>query len=426
MPMYAYKGLGPTGKAIAGLRDAESPKALRQIMRRDGIVVTDCEISAKGGAKAAAAAAVAAAGGASQKRGLNREVNFGGLFVGVKKSEIAAFTRQIATLLRSGIPLAEALGALFEATQNVRFKVPIGMVRTAVNEGTSLADALAKHPKLFDELYVSMVRAGEVAGNLDEVLGRLADFLDGYLRLRSKVQAAMVYPIIMVLLGVGIMFVLMVAVIPEITKMFAQQGKTLPINTRILINFASFVGNFWWLLLLATAGFGYLFFRWSRGGGRRTWHTWLLKMPIVGDLVRNIAVARFSRTLGTMLNAGVPMLRALDTAKQILGNVILKKAIDDAKQAVTEGESLAATLKRSNQFPSTMIHMIQVGERAGQLEEMLHRVADTYELEVDGKLTRLTSMLEPLLLVVMGVGVGFIVFSILQPILDMGTFSRPK
>lgn len=412
MAMYAYKGIGPTGKPVSGVKDADSPKGVRALLRKDGVVVTSVELS-KGGAKAKTA---------NTGKGLSKEVDLGAIFGGVKKADIANFTRQLATLLKSGIALAESLGALFEQTDNVRLKVPLGEVRTAVNEGSSFADALAKHPKIFDELYISMVRAGEVAGNLDEVLDRLADFLDSSQKLKSKVQAAMIYPIIMILVGAVIIAIMMVLVIPEITKMFRSQGKTLPWNTRLLIWSAATLRDHFLLILLGWAGAIWGFRRWIKGSGRPTWHRFLLRVPMVGDLTRKINVARFSRTLATMLSSGVPMLRALDTSKEILGNVILRKAIDDAKQAVTEGESLATTLKRSGQFPSMMTHMVAVGERAGKLEEMLERVAATYENEVDMRLTRLTALLEPLMLVGMGGSVAFIVFSILQPIMSLGSF----
>jgi general secretion pathway protein F len=418
MPMYAYKGLSAAGKTISGTRDAESPKLLRQNLRKDGVLITSFELS-KGG-KLQKERNVA-------KGGLNRDVDLGGMFAGVKKVEIAAFTRQMATLLRSGIPLAEALGALVEQLTNVRFKAPVAEVRTAVNEGSSFADALAKHPRLFDDLFVSMVRAGELAGNLDDVLTRLADFLENAQKLKSKILGAMIYPIVMVVVGIGIMTVLMVKVIPEITSMFSQQGKTLPLNTRMLIATSNFMGhNILWILIGTVIAI-ILFLKWIRSKeGRPTWHRFVLRVWVVGQLVRTINVGRFARTLGTMLQSGVPMLRALDTAKMIMGNVILQAAIDDAKRAVTEGDSLASTLKRSGQFPATMIHMVAVGEKAGQLEQMLERVATAYEAEVDTKLTRLTSLLEPLMLVVMGGAVAFIVFSILQPIMDLGNLSGPK
>jgi general secretion pathway protein F len=418
MPMYAYKGVASNGKSVSGVRDADTPKLLRQLLRKDGVLVTSFELS-KGGKAAKEQNA--------KKGGLSRDVDLGGLIGGVKKVEIAAFTRQMATLLRSGIPLAEALGALVEQISNVRFKTPVAEVRTAVNEGSSLADALAKHPKLFDDLFVSMARAGEVAGNLDEVLSRLADFLENSQKLKSKIQGAMIYPMVMVVVGAGIMAVLMIKVIPQITQMFVQQGKTLPINTRMLIWTSTFIGrNLLWLFLGTIVGI-VLFLRWIRSkDGKPVWHRFVLRMPVVGELVRTINVGRFARTLGTMLQSGVPMLRALDTAKHIVGNVLIQQAIDDAKKAVTEGESLATTLKKSGQFPATMIHMTAVGERAGQLEQMLERVATTYETEVDTKLSRLTALLEPLMLVIMGGAVAFIVFSILQPIMDLGQLGGPK
>lgn len=418
MPMYAYKGVAASGKATSGVRDAESPKVLRQLLRKDGVLVTSFELS-RGGKLAKEQNA--------RKGGLSRDVDLGGLVGGVRKVEIAAFTRQMATLIKAGIPLADALGALVEQVTNVRFKAPVSEVRAAVNEGSSLADALARHGKLFDDLFVSMVRAGEVAGNLDEVLTRLADFLEGSQKLKSKIQSAMIYPLVMVVVGTIIMAVLMVKVIPNITAMFKQQGKTLPINTRMLIASSDLFRNWWWAIVVLGAACAVLFVKWRQGkDGRQVWDRAVLRLPVVGELVRTISVSRFARTLGTMLQSGVPMLRALDTAKQIVGNVLLQQAVEDAKRAVTEGESLAQTLKKSGQFPATMIHMVAVGEKAGQLEQMLARVAETYESEVDTKLSRLTSLLEPVMLVVMGGAVAFIVFSILQPIMDLGQLSGPK
>ncbi|HEY0192866.1 MAG TPA: type II secretion system F family protein, partial [Kofleriaceae bacterium] len=216
-------------------------------------------------------------------------------------------------------------------------------------------------------------------------------------------------------------------VIPNITSMFKQQGKTLPINTRMLIASSDFFRDYWWLALFGSIAAIILFMRWRKSkDGKETTDGVLLKLPVVGELSRTINVSRFSRTLGTMLSSGVPMLRALDTARQIVSNVLIQHAIDDAKKAVTEGESLAVTLKRSGHFPPTMIHMVAVGEKAGQLEQMLARVADTYDSEVDTKLGRFTALLEPLMLVIMGGGVAFVVFSILQPIMDLGQLSGPK
>lgn len=417
MPMYAYKGISPSGKTVTGTRDAESPKVLRQLLRKDGVHITSFDLS-KGGKAAQAQNA--------KKGGLSRDVDLGSLLGGVKKTEIAAFTRQLATLLRSGIPLAESLGALVDQTANQRFKAQLSEVRTAVNEGTAFADALAKHKKLFDDLFISMVRAGELAGNLDEVLTRLADFLESSQKLKSKVQGAMIYPALMVVIGTGIIAILMIKVIPEITKTFSQQGRTLPINTRFLIGLSSFIGGNWLAIAGAIAVGSFAFVKWKESpGGKTVWHRFVLRLPAIGPLVRTISVSRFARTLGTMLQSGVPMLRSLDAAKETMGNVLLQRAVEDAKKAVTEGESLATTLKKSGQFPPTMIHMTAVGEKAGQLEQMLGRVADAYEAEIETKLSRFIALLEPLMLLGMGIVVAFIVLSILQPIMDLGSLG-PK
>ncbi|WP_428266103.1 type II secretion system inner membrane protein GspF [Haliangium sp.] len=410
MPLYAYKGIGAGGKSVSGVRDADSPKALRQLMRKDGVVVTEFDIS-RGGKK-----------GQVGGKGLGREVDLNELLGRVRKGEVASFTRQLSTLIRAGIPLAESLGALVEQTENPKFQAVVGEVRTAVNEGSALADALKKHPAIFDDLFVSMVRAGEMAGNLDEVLARLADFMESSTRLRGKVQGAMIYPILMMVVGTIVMVLMMVAVIPKITIIFEQQEKALPWNTELLIWFSDVVGSYW-LVLLILFGVGlYLFRNWTRTEeGRARWHAFILKMPIFGPLNRQVAVARFTRTMSTMLNAGVPMLRALETSKDILGNVVLMDVVSKARTAVSEGESLAVTLRKSGQFPASVTHMIAVGERAGELESMLLRVADAYDSDVEMKLGRLTALLEPVMLIFMAVGVGFVVMSIMMPIMDMGT-----
>lgn len=387
MPLYAYKGVGADGRTINGVQDAESPKSLRAVLRKDGVVVTDVAES-KGRKKAGASGT-----------GLNKEVSFGDLFGGVKRAEVASFTRQVATLLKAGIPLAETLAAVFDQVDNVRFKDKIGQIKTEVNEGSSFADALFKHPKVFDDLFCSMTRAGEVSGNLDEVLSRLADFMEAGQELRSKVQGAMVYPVIMLLVGAGIMIILMVAVIPNITTIFEQNEQALPWNTELLIWTSHVIGAYWFIWIPALVGGIYLFVAWARSdNGKPVWHQFLLKLPLFGPLVRQVAVSRFARTLGTMLASGVPVLRAIEISKATLGNVILIRVVEDAKESIAQGESIAATLRKSGEFPPMMTHMIAVGERAGQLENMLFRVADTFDREVEHKLDKLTSTLEPLML----------------------------
>jgi len=296
-------------------------------------------------------------------------------------------------------------------------------IRQKVNEGSSLADTMSKHPGIFPELYTNMVRSGEAAGNLDAVLGRLADFLDAQHALRSKVSGALTYPIIMVILGSLVMGVLMVVVVPKITSIFADLGRTLPWNTQLLIFAADVVGGYWWAVIIFVVGVWILYRRWSRSPkGKAVVDRVSLKMPLVGPLARYVGVARFSRTLSTMLAAGVPVLTALEITKKVLNNTVLEKVVEEARDAIREGESIAAPLKRSKQFPSLMVHMVAVGERSGQLEAMLENVATAYERDVEAKVARLTTVLSPALIVGMALAVVFIVFSVLQPILDMQTF----
>jgi general secretion pathway protein F len=409
MALWAYKGVDARGKATTGTRDAESPKALRAMLRRDGIVVTDVT-EARGGKATKAGAGT----------GLSRQVDVGGFLVRIKRAEVAAFTRQLATLLRAGIPLAEALGALFEQIENPKLKSLIGEVRTRVNEGSSLADALGKHPLVFQGLYVSMVRAGETAGNLDAVLTRLAEFTEAEVALRTKVNSAMMYPAIMGGLAAVVMTILMVAVVPKITDMYKGTEQVLPWNTQLLIFFSNLIGNRWYVFITVVPSLFYGFLRWTKSAsGRPIWDKVIMRLPIFGPLVKQIAIGRFTRTFGTMLAAGVPLLRALDVSKDVLDNHVLIKAIEKAREDIQQGDSIAGSLRRSGHFPAVVLHMIAVGERAGQLETMLGNVADAYEAEVEMKLGRMTTLLEPIMIVAMGGIVAFIVFSILTPILDM-------
>jgi general secretion pathway protein F len=423
VPVYTWKGLSAAGKAVGGTRDADSAKGLRLILRRDGIFVTEHREMLGTGGKAPPKTATSAGGQAVPF--WKREVDLGGLVQRVQPQEVAVFTRQLGTLLRAGIPLAEALGALSEQSDNKKFEVILTGVRQKVNEGSSLADTLAQHPRIFPELYTNMVRSGEAAGNLDAVLGRLADFLDAQNALRSKVSSAMTYPIIMMVLGSGIMGLLMVVVVPKITTIFEDMQRALPWNTALLIFASDTIANWWWLLAIV-GGLGYWGFRrWSaKPKGRLAVDKLKLRAPLVGPLTRYVAVARFARTLSTMLAAGVPVLTALEIVKRVLNNVVLEKVVEEARDAIREGESIAAPLRRSQQFPSMMVHMVAVGERSGQLETMLENVATAYERDVDGKVARLTTVLSPALIVVMAMAVGFIVISILQPIMDMQNFTQ--
>jgi general secretion pathway protein F len=418
MALYAWKGLDGHGKPATGTREADGPKALRAVLRKDAIFLTELR-EVLGRQKASEGLTV----GAPAAKGLKREIDFKGMFEHVRPQDVSVFTRQLATLLKAGIPLAEGLVALSEQSDNKKLQMILAGIRQRVNEGGSLADALMQHPKEFPELYTNMVRSGEAAGNLDAVLSRLADFLDTEHALRSKVSGAMTYPIVMMVMGTIVLGILMVVVVPQISAVFEDSGKALPWNTQLLIFIAGLAGAYWWLFIPFAVG-GYLGFRrWLRKPkGRATLDRLKLRLWVIGRLVRFVAVARFARTLATMLASGVPLLTALQIVKKVLNNTVLEKVVDEARDAIREGESIAAPLKRSGQFPSMMCHMITVGERSGQLEAMLENVATAYERDVESEVARLTTLLSPIMIVVMAIAVGFIVFSIITPIMDMQQF----
>ena len=406
MPVFAYKALDQRGKNVEGLKEADSPRSLRGALRREGLYLT--EVTGEKAAKAA-----------SPEVNVRRWV--GGR---VKADDVAVATRQLAVLVNAGIPLVDALTALVEQVDHERLKRVLSAVKQRVNEGSSLADALGQHPKAFSNLYVNMIRAGESSGALDVVLFRLADFTESQARLRSKVLGTLTYPAAMVIIGAAVMGILFTVVIPKITKIFEDTKVVLPWTTRILLGVANFMHDWWWAMILLLAAGIYGFLRWRRTeAGRARWDIWVLDAPIFGSLIRQVAVARFSRTLATLLKSGVPLLTALDIVRNIVGNTRLAAVIEEARESIKEGESIAAPLKRSGEFPPLVYHMIAIGEKSGELEDMLGNVANAYDSQVETKIAALTSLLEPIMIVVMGVAVAFIVFSILMPILQINTIA---
>lgn len=411
MPAYAYTGLNSQGRTIKGVVSADTVAALKATLKRDGVFLT-----------AVTEAAATARPGASVEGGT--EVDLGKFFDRVKPKQVAYVTRLLSTLLIAGVTLPESLRALTEQVESPRFKGILSDLASQVNEGSSLAKALGKHPEVFSDLYVNMVRAGESSGALETVLIRLADFMDQQEELKGKLGTALMYPIAMALVATFVVGLLMVKVVPQVTELFADQEMTLPISTRILMGFSDFVGSFWWLILLA-AVVGFVGFRrWKdTERGRASLDARKLRLPYVGDLLRKVAVARFSRTLATMLSSGVQLLEALDIVSSLLGNVTLEKAVSTARDDIREGEGIAPALKRSGEFPPLVTHMISVGERSGELESMLGDLSDAFDREVNTAINRAMAVLEPLMIVGMAVIVGFIVFAIMQPIIQMNSMS---
>jgi general secretion pathway protein F len=366
----------------------------------------------------------AAGGGGSSKSATSsaasREIDLGQLFDRVRPKDVAGMTRLMSTLLCAGVTLPEALVALTDQVESPRFKNVLSDIGSKVNEGSSLADAMSAHPKVFSKLYINMVRAGEASGSLETVLIRIADFMDQQEELRGKVTTAMFYPAAMALVGVGVVTLLMVKVVPGIAEMFAGQGAELPFTTRSLIWASSIIAGYWWLLIIMAAAGIQGFRKWrATTVGRELTDRFLLGFPVIGELARKIAVARLARTLATMLASGVQLLQALDIVRSLLGNVVLEKVLTQARDEIREGAGIAVALKRSGEFPPLVTHMIAVGERSGALEQMLTDLADAYDRETSAAITRATAVLEPVMIVLMGGSVGFIVFAIMTPILQL-------
>jgi general secretion pathway protein F len=334
--------------------------------------------------------------------------------------DVAVATRQLSVLLRSGVPLVEALSALIEQLDDPDLKAAFTDTRNQVTEGRTLADALRAHSKIFPSLYVNMVAAGEASGTLEEVLGRLAEFLDDQARLQSKVRGALAYPLVMAVVVVLVLFLMMSVVVPKVTAIFENFNQTLPWYTRLLITVSNVFSNYWWLLAALIGGGIYWFRRWRASEeGRKKWDLFVLEVPLFGPLLTMVAVARFSRTLATLLASGVPVLTAMDITRNVLGNTELMRVVEDASGSIREGEGIAKPLRQAGRFPPIVTHMIAVGERSGQLEEMLLHVAEAYDQQIEVRVGAMTSVLEPLLIVVMGTVVGGIAFAILMPLLRL-------
>ncbi len=405
MAVYEWHGITTAGKEVKGVRDADTQKALRTALRREGILVTQMLEEAEARVKKA------------------RNVDLARFFRRVSAIQLALATKQLATLLKSGVPLVESLSALIDQMENPELQAALTQARDAVNEGTSFADALDKHPKIFKPLFVHMVSAGEASGNLEVVLQRLSGFLENESKLQNKVTGAMVYPIILLLTTFGTLSVMMTVVVPKVTAIFESFEEALPWYTRALIATSNVFTNYWWLMGITFIGAGYGFTRWrATEKGRAKWDTWMIEIPVFGKLNLMAAVARFSRTLATLLTSGVPLLRALDITRKVLGNVELMQVIEDARNSIREGESIADPLKRSGRFPPIVTHMIAVGERSGQLEEMLENVADSYDQQVNNQVDVMTALLNPVMILVLAGIVVCVIFPILMPLMRINEF----
>lgn len=402
MAVFAYKGVdSKSGKTVKGVRDADSQKALRAALRKEGVVLT----------------------AADEQKKTSTTKKSGGLLEFLQRpsvSDVAIMTRQLATLVRAGIPLVESLSALTEQIEKESFVKILTEVGEDLKEGSSFAKTLAKHPKTFNTLYISMIAAGEESGSLEAVLDRLADFMDKQSALKGKVTSALAYPMLMGGVTALLVGLMMVTIVPKVTSIYDNLGQELPWYTALLIFVSDFLAGYWWLLISGFGGGIYYLRRWRKTEkGRYTFDKFWLNVPKFGRLSLLVSVARFSRTLSTLLSSGVPLLKAMGIVKNVIENAYLEEIIVSAIEAIREGDSISAPLKRSKAFPSMMTHMIAVGERSGQLEQMLEQVCIAYESDVDAEVGVLTGLLAPAVIVVMGGIVAFIAFAILAPMLQM-------
>ncbi|MCK9262869.1 MAG: type II secretion system inner membrane protein GspF [Desulfomonilia bacterium] len=407
MALYTWSGFTEKGKVTQGMIDATSTREAKLKLRSQGVFVSS--IAEESSTPAPSVKDI------SLKRFLGR----------VKLEDVTVMTRQLSTLVGASIPLVESLSALYEQTDSPAMKKTVAQVRDAVNEGLSFADALSQHRRVFSDLYVNMVRSGEASGALDVVLLRLAEFLEGQHRLRSKVGAALIYPLVLFAVSVVVLFYLLTSVVPKMVGMFESMEQVLPLPTRILIGMSDFLGATWWAFAAVAVIAAVFFVRWRQTGqGAEKFDRFRMNMPVYGAIYRKISVARFARTLGTLLSSGVPIIESMRIVKTVVQNKVMEACIEDSIGEVMEGSSIAAPLKKSGVFPPIIVHMISIGEKSGTLEEMLVKAADAYEEDVETSVAGLTSILEPVMIVVMGLIVGSIVLAILLPMLEMSTIVR--
>jgi len=397
MPTYIWAGKTRKGRAIKGQLDAVDERIARIQLKRRNIDVTKLK---------------------QKPKDIFESVSF--LQPRVTAKDIVVFTRQFSTMIDAGLPLVQGLNMLAEQSQNKTFKRILAQVTRDVEGGSTLADALDKHPKVFDSLFVNLVAAGEVGGILDTILQRLAAYIEKTEKLKSQIKGALTYPGVVVGIAVIVIAVIMIFVIPVFQDMFSSFGKALPGPTQLVVNMSNFTkSNIHWMIL-GVIIFAFAFKRY-RGtvSGRRRVDNMLLILPIIGELIRKVAVARFTRTLGTMIKSGVPILDALEITARTAGNVIVEEVILDARASIAEGQTIAEPLSESIIFPGMVTQMISVGESTGALDAMLEKIADFYDDEVDATVAAMTSMLEPLLMLFLGGSIGGLVIAMYLPIFQM-------
>lgn len=407
MPQYEYQGINASGKSIKGVVNSDNLQAAKAQLRRDSIFPSQIlETSAQ--------ILETDKQSFSLQHYLKR----------ISSEDLAIATRQLATLVSAHVPLVEALSGLVEQIENEKLRAAFSKVKSDVNEGFAFHKALARFPDIFSELYCNMVASGESSGALDIILIRLADFLEYQDRLKKKVGASLIYPALMLFFGFTIVMFIFTMVIPQIATVFEDAKQSLPLITEIILQVSSFLVSFWWLVILSMVLITEVARRFLASEfGKTWWHEKQLKLPVFGEMIRMIAVSRFTKTLSTLLKSGVPLLGSLNIVKAVVQNRTIARAVEQASLDLTEGQNISSPLKKSGQFPPLMTHMISVGEKTGELEAMLDKVAEHYEERVNATVQNMTSLLEPILILGMACVVLVIVLSIILPLLQMNNMA---
>jgi type IV pilus assembly protein PilC len=395
MPNFSWKGRTRGGQAQEGVLVAENKDAVISALRKQQIIAT--AVTEKG-----------------KEFALPK---FGG---GISRKEIAIFTRQFSVMIDAGLPLVQCLEILASQNDNRTFQKILFQVRSDVESGATLAESMRKHPTAFDDLYSNMVAAGEAGGILDTILQRLSQYIEKIVKLRAAVRSAMVYPIAVILIAVAVVWIILWKVIPTFAVLFAGLGAELPMPTRITIWLSEFIGNWWWLMFLSMGLGVFALNRYHKTyAGRRVLDKLLLRLPVLGGVLKKIAVARFCRTLGTLVSSGVPILEGLEITAKTAGNAIVEDAIMSTRKSIEEGKTIAEPLKGTDVFPPMVVQMVAVGEQTGALETMLNKIADFYEDEVDEATANLLALLEPIMIAFLGVVIGGIVISMYLPMFSL-------
>jgi len=403
MPVFVWEGTNSVGKKVTGELEARNVQAVFNLLKGQKIVPQANKIKEKG-------------------KGLQKELTIPGMGPKVKSRDVVIFTRQFATMIDAGLPMVQGLDILGKQHENKAFRKVLLDVKEGVESGGTLADSMAKHPKVFDTLFINMVKAGENGGILDIILERLANYSEKAMKLKREIKTAMLYPAVVVSAAMIVTTVLLVFVIPTFAELFDDFGQALPLPTQFVMNLSDFVVNNF-ILIFGSAGiFLFLFIRFLKTPrGKEVMHPIALKLPVFGDIIKKVAVARFTRTLGTMLSSGVPILEALNICARTAGNNVVERDVLRARIAISEGKSMNEPLSESVVFPPMVVQMINVGESTGALDAMLQKIADFYEDEVDNAVGAMKQLIEPIMILVLGVLVGGLVIAMYLPIFKMGS-----